>query len=88
MESVVREQLGRVQEFAGTNLHDVVTWAPPDAALPPDPECYHSPDASDYRGTGAVTAGGLTCAKWTLTPPAHRIAGVLTEYDHNYCRIP
>ena len=27
------------------------------------------------------------CAKWTLTPPAHRIAGVLTELGrHFYCR--
>ena len=98
----VSSNVGKFTSFAGTKIKTIVEWVPPDAVLPPNPECFNKADASDYMGTVSVTASNIPCQKWTLplmsegratatgeAPHVHRTAGLVDlGYDHNYCRNP
>mmetsp|Transcript_14151 Transcript_14151/g.20727 ORF Transcript_14151/g.20727 Transcript_14151/m.20727 type:complete len:307 (-) Transcript_14151:600-1520(-) len=55
--------------------------------------CSYEDNQADYRGTIAVTEGGLTCQKWTKQSP-HTHTRTPEQYpdkglgNHNYCRNP
>ena len=56
-------------------------------------ECYHRPDAADYRGTVSRTKGGSQCQAWSAqSPNAH--AKTHANFPraglggHNFCRNP
>lgn len=56
-------------------------------------DCYTDTDGSDYRGSIAQTASGLTCQMWSQnTPHTHTYSHISYPHaglgGHNHCRNP